>query len=317
MQITLVPCERHRWEQFKDFHYQKLPLSPSARCHLAVLEDKGVRTVIGFCAAMTQRGKFDKVGTPTWRAHKTVIRMAESSAMFRLWALVSDAQAQHYVAAGVKFYSQAPIRYAAYRDNPVSNWVRTTKDARRKDSGLRSHEYRWVPTSNDKATQKQGQRSHGFVQVDPSKRAEWCGESINAKDLTGTTFEHKLGSLLVHKLWDMASYDGSCVWLCENLSTGLAELWRSCDLTRIRRRGQRRNKIAYGGYRLPSPGLQGVRWHFTHICDHARNWLAELKLHGAKAADERHSVDLEAMDEELQIILGSQSAKFRWSRNLQ
>jgi hypothetical protein len=242
-----------------------------------------------------------------FRAHKTVIRLPESPAMFQLWALVSDAQARLHVAEGKRFYSQAPIRYAAYRDDPDSNWVRTSKDERRKESGLRSHEYRWVPTTNDKARQKQGYRSHEFVQVEPPKRAEWCGSPINAKDLTGTTFEHKLGSLLVHKLWDIAAYDGSCVWCCENLLTGLAELWRSCDLTRIARRGQRRNILAYGGYRLYAEGhshYEGAKglggWAALRGMEaDAQLWLAELKLHGIDAADgllsnalnERPSVD--------------------------
>jgi hypothetical protein len=141
----------------------------------------------------------------------------------------------------------------------------------------------------------------------PPRRAEWCGEIINAKDLTGTIFEHKLGSLLVHKLWDIAAYDGSCVWCCENLSTGLAELWRSCDLTRIQRRGQRRNKLAYGGYRLYAEGhpqYEGAKgvggWAALRGMEaDARLWLAEMKLHGVDEADavlsnalgERPSID--------------------------
>ena len=179
-----------------------------------------------------------------------------------IWRLVSDAQAALHIAEGKRFQSMAPIRYAIYRDDPLSGWVPTSKNKRRKLAGYCSHEYI-------------GRRP-----------AEWCGELIHAKDLSGTTFKHKRGSLYVHKLWDMASYDGSCVWLCENLSTGLAELWRSCDLRRITRRGQRRNKIAHGGYRLPSPGLAGVREHFDTMHADAQRWLAEFKLHGVQAADE-------------------------------
>jgi len=148
--IELIPCDRKLWEQFKDFHYQHLPLSKSSRCHLAVAEIDGVRKVIGFCASIPMRGKYDKFNRKAHRAHKTVVRLRESPAMFQLWALVSDAQAQLHVAEGVKFYSVAPRRYADYRDNPNSNWVRSSKDNRRKKSGLRSHEYRRVPTSNDK-----------------------------------------------------------------------------------------------------------------------------------------------------------------------
>jgi hypothetical protein len=124
--------------------------------------------------------------------------------------------------------------------------------------------------------------------------AEWCGEPVHAKDLTGVTFEHKRGSLLVHKLWDIASYDRSCVWLCENLSTGDAELWRTCDLTRIKRRGQRRNKLAYGGYRLYAEGhpffgnaeTPETPWgEFRQKEADAQRWLIERKLHGIEAAN--------------------------------
>ena len=147
---------------------------------------------------------------------------------------------------------------------------------------------------------------YNLVAMAPPRRAEWCGETINAKDLTGTIFEHKLGSLLVHRLWDIAAYDGSCVWCCENLSTGLAELWRSCDLTRIQRRGQRRNKLAYGGYRLYAKGhpvYEGAResggWATLRGMEaDARLWLAELKLHGVDAANALLS---NALDERLRI----------------
>ena len=67
-----------------------------------------------------------------YRAHKTVVRLPESPAMFKLWALVADAQARLHVAEGKRFFSAAPIAYAAYRDNRESIWVPTSTDRRRK-----------------------------------------------------------------------------------------------------------------------------------------------------------------------------------------
>jgi hypothetical protein len=63
-------------------------------------------------------------------------------------------------------------------------------------------------------------------------------------DLKGCTFDN----LYVHELFDIGAYDGSFIWLCENLDTRKAELWRTCDLTRIERRGQRVNKCKYGAH---------------------------------------------------------------------
>ena len=169
-QITLVGCAHKQWDHFKDFHYQQLELKPSAICHVAILEVEGVKVVIGFCAHMPLRGAFaprDDQGRRqnAYIAHKTVVRMPESPAMFHLWALVSDAQALHCVKQGVLFYSRAPIVYAAYRDNPNSNWVPTCKDMEPARPNERSHQYKWIVSTNDTEVQKKGYRSHQFVRV--------------------------------------------------------------------------------------------------------------------------------------------------------
>lgn len=54
------------------------------------------------------------------------------------------------------------------------------------------------------------------------------------------------GDLYVHERFDQAPRDASWVWLVENLRTGKAELWRSCDLTRIARKGEKVNKRTHG-----------------------------------------------------------------------
>lgn len=64
-------------------------------------------------------------------------------------------------------------------------------------------------------------------------------------NLVGKTFG---GDLLVREKYDQAPYDGSWIWLVENTTTGKAELWRSCDLTRIERKNERRNNTKYWGY---------------------------------------------------------------------
>lgn len=67
-------------------------------------------------------------------------------------------------------------------------------------------------------------------------------------ELKGFNLAHKMfgSDLYVHERFDQAPRDSSWVWLVENVRTGKAELWRGCDLTRIARRGQKRNKDDHG-----------------------------------------------------------------------
>ncbi len=76
-------------------------------------------------------------------------------------------------------------------------------------------------------------------------KAEQRLENPRGLDLTGRLFG---GDLVVREKYDQAPYDSSWIWLVENTTTGKAELWRSCDLTRIERKGERINNTKYFGY---------------------------------------------------------------------
>ena len=161
MLITLVPCNRSLWEDFKQYHYMTTPLNKASRTFLALANS----VPVGFCASLPMPSGTLK---NAYRAHKTVVRLPESPAMFKLWALVADAQAKLHVAEGKRFFSAAPLAYAAYRDNPESIWVPTSTDRQRVKLGFRSHESQtpqsgWVPTSKDKKRIETGLRSHEFV----------------------------------------------------------------------------------------------------------------------------------------------------------
>ena len=161
MLITLVPCERILWDDFKQYHYMTTPLNKASRTFLALAN--GVP--VGFCASLPMPSGTLK---NAYRAHKTVVRLPESPAMFKLWALVADAQARLHVAEGKRFFSAAPIAYAAYRDNRESIWVPTSTDRQREKLGFRSHESQapqscWVPTSKDKRRRESGFCSHEYV----------------------------------------------------------------------------------------------------------------------------------------------------------
>jgi hypothetical protein len=61
-------------------------------------------------------------------------------------------------------------------------------------------------------------------------------------NLQGKTYHTPKGDLYVHEYYTVANYDGSYIWLVENLKTGAAEYWRTCDLTRIERKGEVKNR---------------------------------------------------------------------------
>jgi hypothetical protein len=77
-------------------------------------------------------------------------------------------------------------------------------------------------------------------------------------DLSGQTFDD--GNLFVHEKFEQSPRDRSWVWLVENKKTGKAELWRSCDLTRIQRRGQRHNKKSYACFRAFPGNPEWQEW---------------------------------------------------------
>jgi hypothetical protein len=116
------------------------PLNKASRTFLAVASVSGEEDFpIGFVASLAQPS-----GTMTgvWRAHKTVVTLPETDPREKeIWRLVSDAQAASHIAEGLRFMSMAPIRYALYRDDPLSGWKPTSKNERRKLAGYCSHEY--------------------------------------------------------------------------------------------------------------------------------------------------------------------------------
>jgi hypothetical protein len=94
-------------------------------------------------------------------------------------------------------------------------------------------------------------------------------------DLAGELYD---GHLLVHELFGQAPHDASRLWLVEDLRTGQPELWRSCDLTRITRTGQKTNKTRHGGFRAyATPKVcEQTRW-YDDALKSARQRFEEIK----------------------------------------
>ena len=138
MRIELKPCRRELWQHFQDYHYfantNLSKLNKSCKALLVLVDGQP----LAFCAALPLRSGTVKNG---YWAHKTVVRMAESDVEKEIWKTASDAEAQWYVAQGKRFFSTAPTRYAAYRDDVGSGWRKTSRYHKNKVKGYLCHEY--------------------------------------------------------------------------------------------------------------------------------------------------------------------------------
>ena len=163
-QIKLIRCHHSLLEYFRPYHYwPDVPVSKVARCFLVEMNGKR----IGFVASMFQRGKFGDDPRPPYRAHRTAVLLPVTHpAYFRLWALCADAQAEHELALGHRFWSTAPSDHAAYRDNPASGWIPSASDG--KKVGYRSHHYVGVG-AGPKPVTYECSACHGVFEVQADK----------------------------------------------------------------------------------------------------------------------------------------------------
>jgi hypothetical protein len=135
--IQFIPCTYSEWPRFAPYHYWPTkPLNKAARCSLVLID--GVERE--FVASLCRWGKTH--GAQAWLAHRTAVMLPKSHpAYLRLWAVISDAQAQQYMQQGLRFYSIAPSDHALYRDKEGSGWRTTASDSHKQKMGYRSHEY--------------------------------------------------------------------------------------------------------------------------------------------------------------------------------
>jgi hypothetical protein len=118
-------------------------------------------------------------------------------------------------------------------------------------------------------------------------------------ELGGFDLSHKMfGDLYVHERFDQAPRDASWVWLVENLRSGKAELWRSCDLTRIARKGEKVNKRTHGIFGVGAHLMvdetgKSIGLKFTHETFAEWMQLAEERLKEIKAAPPQPTTPLQ------------------------
>ena len=140
------------WEKFRAHHYTPDRWNPAARVFLATEVFDGKELIVGMSAALAApSGTIRNV----WCSHKVVVLplglhtgVWDSPATIllpnfdrpKMWQAIADAQAALFVAAGYRYYcnaGDAPAELIAYRDDPASGWIPTSKNGKApRDNGV-------------------------------------------------------------------------------------------------------------------------------------------------------------------------------------
>lgn len=122
-----------------------------------------------------------------------------------------------------------------------------------------------------------------IAQLRERRRQKFLEEENRPKG--GHHFEGRIfhGYLIAIEVFDQSPRDGTNTWLVWNIKLDRAELWRSCDLSRILRTNGKvkQNKCRYNSYWCLGPNGQS-RWFLAMY--HARQRLDGLKR--GETADE-------------------------------
>lgn len=140
------------WEKFRAHHYTPDRWNPAARVFLATEVFDGKELIVGMSAALAApSGTIRNV----WCSHKAVVLplglhtgVWDSPATIllpnfdrpQMWRAIADAQAALFVNEGHPYYcnaGDAPAELIAYRNDPASGWVPTSKNGKPpRDNGL-------------------------------------------------------------------------------------------------------------------------------------------------------------------------------------
>ena len=142
-EIQSVAEKEFVWEKFRAHHYTPDRWNHAARVFLATETFEGRELIVGMSAALAAPPIKN-----AWRSHKVVVlplglstgvwKSAEKILLpdfdrTQMWRLIADAQAALFVGAGYRYYcnaGDAPTELIAYRDDPASGWVPTSKNGK-------------------------------------------------------------------------------------------------------------------------------------------------------------------------------------------
>jgi hypothetical protein len=151
-EITSPEIKNKSWEKFRAHHYTPDRWNPAARVFLATEVFDGKDVIVGMSAALAAPS-----GTTrnAWCSHKVVILplglhssvwMSRERILLpdfdriKMWRTLADTQAELFIKSGHPYFCNAgdcPTELIAYRENPASGWVPTSKHGKPpRDNGL-------------------------------------------------------------------------------------------------------------------------------------------------------------------------------------
>ena len=120
------------WGKFRAHHYTPDRWNPAARTFVATEIFDGKELIVGMSAALRAPSGTLK---NTWCSHKVVALPLTVPDFDRtqMWRAIADAQAALFVQAGYRYYCNAgaaPPELIAYRNDPASGWIPTSKNGK-------------------------------------------------------------------------------------------------------------------------------------------------------------------------------------------
>jgi len=144
-EITVTADKNFAWSKFRAHHYTSERWSAGARVFLATEVFDGKELIVGMSAALSAPSGTIK---NAWCWHKVVVLpLGLHSGIWdspekvllpdfdrtQMWRAIADAQAALFVREGHPYYcnaGDAPAELIAYRDDPASGWVPTSKNGK-------------------------------------------------------------------------------------------------------------------------------------------------------------------------------------------
>ncbi len=144
-EIPLPEDKNWAWEKFGKHHYTPQVWNPAARVFLATEMFDGKELIVGVSAALAAPSGTTK---NAWCSHKVVVLPPRSNSGVwnsterivlpdfdrnQMWRTLADKQAALFIEDGFRYYcnaSDAPPELIAYRDNPASGWIPTSKNGK-------------------------------------------------------------------------------------------------------------------------------------------------------------------------------------------
>jgi hypothetical protein len=155
-EITGTGFKNRVWEKFRKHHYTPERWNPAARVFIATEVFDGKEVIFGMTAALSHAS-----GTvrDAWCSHKVVVLPSGSGTgvwmsperilllaydKVQMWRTLADTEAELFIKEGYRYFcnaGDAPPELIAYRNDPLSGWVPTSKNGKPPRDGGHGQKY--------------------------------------------------------------------------------------------------------------------------------------------------------------------------------